>query len=217
MRVPLSRRAWLTAAVALGAAALAVPVGLAASTAPQPHAVFVDPTPTPTFGALPTPYGVAEPPPEPVVAVYSGEPTRLRVPVIGVDTHLKLLRLDNHGELETPGDYARAGWFAGGAAPGDVGPAVIAGHVNNRNGPAVFARLHEVRPGAEVEVERGGQTVRFRVVAVDRYPKDAFPTEKVYGPTPAAELRLITCGGDFDASRRSYVDNIVVYAVLADQ
>jgi hypothetical protein len=201
-------------AVAAGSAALAVPLGVRLVAPTPPSASFVDVTPT--FGPLPTPYGVAEPPPEPVTAVYSGEPTRLRVPAIGVDTKLELLRLDKRGELETPRDYADAGWFAGGAAPGDVGPAVIAGHVNNRNGPAVFARLHELTPGAEVEVDRGGQTVRFHVVAVDRYPKDAFPTEKVYGPTPDAELRLITCGGDFNAARRSYVDNVVAYAVLAE-
>jgi hypothetical protein len=212
MLASFSRRPWQLLAVAACAAVLAVPVGLWLVAPAPPPARFVDVTPT--FGPLPTPYGVAEPPPEPVVAVYSGEPTRLRVPAIGVDTRLELLRLDKHGELETPQDFGRAGWFAGGAAPGDVGPAVIAGHVNNRNGPAVFARLHELTPGVVVEVDRGGQTVRFHVVAVDRYPKDAFPTEKVYGPTPDAELRLITCGGDFNAARRSYVDNVVVYAVL---
>jgi hypothetical protein len=48
---------------------------------------------------------------------------------------------------------------------------------------------------------------------VERYPKDGFPTDRVYQPTPDAELRLITCGGEFDRSRLSYRDNIVVYAI----
>ena len=114
-----------------------------------------------------------------------------------------------------PDDFDRAGWFTGGAAPGDVGPAVVAGHVDSVDGPAVFSRLGELGPGAEVLVDReDGTTARFTVTEVARYPKTAFPTEAVYGPTPRAELRLVTCGGEFDRSRRSYVDNVVVTAVL---
>ena len=52
------------------------------------------------------------------------------------------------------------------------------------------------------------------MTGVARYPKDDFPTKAVYGPTPRAELRLITCGGVFDRSARSYEDNIVVFARL---
>ena len=42
--------------------------------------------------------------------------------------------------------------------------------------------------------------------------KDAFPSERVYAPTTGPSLRLITCGGRFDRSVRSYEDNVVVYA-----
>jgi sortase (surface protein transpeptidase) len=93
---------------------------------------------------------------------------------------------------------------------------VLAGHVDSTDGPAVFFRLRELAPGDEVLVDRAdGSTVRFEVRSVQRHPKDAFPTEQVYGPTPRAELRLITCGGEFDAGERSYRDNVVVTAVLA--
>jgi sortase (surface protein transpeptidase) len=100
-----------------------------------------------------------------------------------------------------------------GPVPGDPGPAVIAGHVDSRAGPAVFFRLRELRPGDKVTVRRSdGRAVAFTVDEVDRYPKDAFPTSAVYGPAPGSELRLITCGGSFDAAKRSYRDNVVVYA-----
>ena len=99
--------------------------------------------------------------------------------------------------------------------PGEVGAAVIAGHVDSRkSGPAVFYNLHKLKAGDTVEVDRGGQTVTFAVTEVQTYPKNAFPTDRVYQPTPDAELRLITCGGQFDRNLRSYRDNIVVYAVL---
>ncbi|OLB74604.1 MAG: hypothetical protein AUI14_23075 [Actinobacteria bacterium 13_2_20CM_2_71_6] len=140
-------------------------------------------------------------------------PTRLRIPAIHVDAGLELLHLDASGTMTTPQDWARAGWFADGVAPGEVGPAVIAGHVDSKTGPAVFAQLDRLHAGDLVEVQRAARWVAFRVVAVGRYPKNAFPTAEVYGPTPDPQLRLITCGGTFDSAQRSYVDNTVVYAV----
>jgi hypothetical protein len=148
----------------------------------------------------------ASPPAEP-------RPERLRIASIGVDTSLEDLRLNADGTLPAPKDFEHAGWYAQGTSPGDVGPAVIAGHVDSKTGPAVFFRLRDLQQGDIVEVTRAGAQVKFKVLAVRKYPKAQFPTDEVYGPTPNAQLRLITCGGDFDRSRRSYVDNIVVYAV----
>jgi len=140
-------------------------------------------------------------------------PTRLRIPAIHVDTALEVLHLDASGALEVPKEYAHAGWFAEGAVPGEVGPAVIAGHVDSTTGPAVFSLVNRLHPGDVIQVFRHEGWVAFRVVEVGRYPKDAFPTARVYGPTPDPELRLITCSGAFDSRQRSYVDNTVVYAV----
>ena len=143
-------------------------------------------------------------------------PTRVRVPSIDVESELVRLGVDADQVLVPPADFGTAGWFAEGPAPGETGPAVIAGHVDSFEGPAVFFRLRDLQPGDEVLVDRAdGSTARFEVRSVERYPKDAFPTEEVYGPTPRAELRLITCGGEFDADERSYRDNVVVTAVLA--
>ena len=90
---------------------------------------------------------------------------------------------------------------------------MIAAHVDWDRRPGVFFRLRDLERGDEVAVDRAdGSTARFVVLAVERYPKDAFPTERVYGDIDHAGLRLITCGGSFDSSARSYVDNIVVFA-----
>jgi LPXTG-site transpeptidase (sortase) family protein len=158
----------------------------------------------------PAPAPVSSAPVDPVVP--GDPPTRVRIPAIGVDSPLELLHLDAHGALSTP-TFPHAGWYADGPAPGDIGPAVIAGHVDSTSGPAVFYRLGDLRSGDTVEVQRSGRWLAFRVVDVRRYPKDAFPTAEVYGPTPDPQLRLITCSGDFDPKRHSYVDNTVVYAV----
>jgi sortase family protein len=143
-------------------------------------------------------------------------PARLTIPAVDVDVDLVRLGVDDAGRLVPPDDHAVAGWFAAGPAPGAVGPAVLAGHVDSVDGPSVFSRLDEVPLGGEVLVAReDGTTGRFTVTRVEQYPKDAFPTTEVYGPAAGAELRLITCGGDFDRTRRSYLDNVVVYARLA--
>jgi LPXTG-site transpeptidase (sortase) family protein len=140
-------------------------------------------------------------------------PTRVRIPTIRVDSPLDPLGTDDAGALRAPTNFAHAGWYADGTVPGDVGPAVIAGHVDSASGPAVFLRLYQLRPGDPVQVRRGHRWLEFRVVSTARYPKNGFPTADVYGPTPDAQLRLITCGGSFDTKRRSYVDNVVVDAV----
>jgi sortase (surface protein transpeptidase) len=148
-------------------------------------------------------------------AAGTAAPLRVRVPAIGVDSTLVGLGTDAAGALAVPADPTAAGWYTGGPVPGDVGPAVVAGHVDAAGGPAVFARLRELAPGDEVAVDRSdGTTARFTVTRVERHPKDAFPTAAVYGPTPDAQLRLVTCGGAFDRAAGSYEDNVVVFATL---
>ncbi|WP_285507437.1 class F sortase [Actinokineospora sp. NBRC 105648] len=141
-------------------------------------------------------------------------PVGLSVAAIGVEeSELVPLGLGGAGELLPPADYARAGWYADGPVPGDPGPAVLAGHVDSKAGPAVFFRLGDLRPGDRIVVRRSdGADAVFAVDTVQRHPKDAFPTGAVYGPVPGAALRLITCGGSFDRRRSSYRDNVVVFA-----
>jgi len=144
----------------------------------------------------------------------SGPPTRLRIPAIGVDTTVVPLGLDKSGALEAPDSVTVAGWYADGTAPGDIGPAIIAGHVDSKTTAGVFKKLGTLKPGDHIQVFRGGKWLDFVVVDTSQYAKDHFPTASVYGPTPDAELRLITCGGQFDSAVGSYEDNVVVYAVV---
>jgi sortase (surface protein transpeptidase) len=148
--------------------------------------------------------------PAPVLSV--ARPVRLDIPSIGVQSSLFALGLTRDGSMEVP-RYEEAGWYEGGARPGENGPAVIAAHVDSKTGPAVFYRLHELLVGDPVTVtRRDGTTARFVVDRLERYAKDSFPTERVYGPTPGPSLRLITCGGAFDETRQSYVENLVAFA-----
>jgi len=141
-------------------------------------------------------------------------PVRLTVDSIGVDTPLMDLGLQSDGTLEVPPDGTLAGWFTGAPTPGELGPAVIAGHVD-WIGPAIFHDLHLMAPGDLIDVERAdGSTAVFAVTEVGQYPKNEFPTEAVYGPVSFAGLRLITCGGVFDPATGHYDDNIVVFAKL---
>jgi sortase (surface protein transpeptidase) len=143
-------------------------------------------------------------------------PVRLQIPAIDVSTPLVKLGRRPDGSLEVPKDWDTAGWYDKGPRPGQPGPAVILGHVDSKTGPAVFYQLRTLRRGDTVRVGLAdGRILVFRVQRVQRYPKDEFPTEAVYFPTLNRELRLITCGGEFDYAAGSYRDNIVVYATLA--
>ena len=122
------------------------------------------------------------------------------------------LGTDARGQLDVPATASALGWWAAGPRPGEPGAAVVVGHVDLQGRPGVFARLASAGPGTTVVVG-GAEPARFRVVRVDRYAKDAFPTEEVYRPTEGAELRLITCGGRFDPRTGHYEDNVVVRAV----
>jgi hypothetical protein len=140
---------------------------------------------------------------------------RVVIPTIGVDAPVIDLGLNPDGTLQVPSNFSVAGWYAGGPEPGDVGPAVIVGHVDSRNGPAVFFAVRSLSAGDSIDVFQGGRKMRFVVLSVQEYAKDAFPTTKVYGRVDYPALRLITCGGLFNTSTGHYTDNIVVYGKLA--
>ena len=152
-------------------------------------------------------------------------PVALQIPALGVASSLIPTGVHADHTLQTPpaDKPEQASWFVGSPEPGEVGPAVLLGHVNGAGKPGVFAQLHLLQPGDEIVVNRdGAPAVVFRVTKVEKYPKDDFPTERVYGDVDRPELRLITCGGVFDTSRRtassqngSYTHNWVAYAELA--
>jgi sortase (surface protein transpeptidase) len=145
-------------------------------------------------------------------------PVRLRIPGIRVDTPVTGLGLAADGSLEVPpaGNTRLAGWYRNGPPPGARGTAIIAGHVDNARGPAVFYALGSLRKGHRIEVtRRDGRTAVFTVDAVEVYANADFPDREVYGAADRAELRLITCGGGFSKGT-GYRGNVVAYAHLTD-
>ncbi|MFG2848639.1 class F sortase [Kitasatospora sp. NPDC048296] len=150
-------------------------------------------------------------------ALKPSKPTRLRIPQIAVNAPFTELTLNPAGQLNAPppDDKNLVGWYRDGVTPGERGSAVVAGHVDTTKGPAVFLLLNLLRPGNKVEVSRADGTVAvFSVDSVETFAKNAFPDQKVYGKTPDAQLRLITCGGAYDKKRKDYLNNVVVFAHL---
>ncbi|MCX5053459.1 MULTISPECIES: class F sortase [unclassified Streptomyces] len=144
-------------------------------------------------------------------------PVRLRIPKIWVDAPFTDLYIGSTGQLEPPpaADTNLVGWHVKGASPGEAGTAIIAGHVDTKTSAAVFANLGELRKGDRFSVLRAdGRTANFRVDGVETFDKSNFPSDRVYADTPQAQVRLITCAGDYDRSVRDYTDNLVVFAHL---
>ena len=193
-------------AAATDAAATDAPASTSSDSLPAPSS-----SSSPTESTAPS----SEPPAEDVA-----EPVSLAIPAIDVQTDLMPLGLNGDGTVEVPPlqEDDEAGWYEPGPEPGAVGPAVVLGHVDSAEwGPGVFFDLGAMGQGDEISVTRADGTVAvFAVDRVERHPKDEFPTIEVYGNTDDPQLRLITCGGDFDSGARSYEDNVIVFATLVD-
>jgi hypothetical protein len=145
----------------------------------------------------------------------AAQPVSVSIPRLRVTSRLVSLGQEDSGVMEVPADPATAGWYRLGPTPGALGPAVLAGHVTWNQVPAVFFELASLRPGDAIEVSRDDDTVAvFEVTRVVTYAKSEFPTRTVFGGIDYAGLRLITCGGEFDASSRRYRDNVVAFAEL---
>lgn len=145
-------------------------------------------------------------------------PVRLHIPKINIDAEfVPPLDLNDDQTVSVPDVYDKVGWYKYGATPGEIGAAVILGHVDSLTGPAVFFSLGQLREGDEIEVTRAdGTTAVFVVDELKRYNQQEFPTEKVYGKINHAGLRLVTCTGLFDKGVQRYSHNLVVYASLKD-
>jgi hypothetical protein len=151
------------------------------------------------------------------LALPASEPVRISIATLGIDSSLMELGLGSDGTLEVPPRASPAGWFTGAPTPGELGPAIIVGHVDWNGRPGVFVDLWRISTNDEVIVDRAdGTTATFRVAYVLQFAKQDFPSRLVYGDLDHSGLRLITCGGSFDRRTGSYADNIVVFAELID-
>ena len=159
----------------------------------------------------------AEPaPPADPRHLAASAPVRIQVPALGVTSQVMELGLAADGSMEVPPGAYPVGWYTGSPTPGELGPSVLAGHVDWAGEPGAFYGLRELVPGDTVVIHRAdGTVVTFLVDRVEIHAKDEFPTEEVYGDVGHAGLRLITCGGAFNEDTGNYVDNVIVFARLA--
>ncbi|MFJ4977832.1 class F sortase [Streptomyces coeruleorubidus] len=229
---PSKRRFRTVVSVFWGLAALVLTVSLVAGRGESssdaggpPHAPPAVPTAAPATSAAP---GVPDAPPSsaaPHRTAASGtgpqlprsRPVRLYIPKISVNAPFTDLAIGRSGQLEPPpaDDVNLVGWHAKGASPGEAGTAIIAGHVDTATSPAVFAGLSALKKGDRFHVARAdGSRATFVVDDAESFDKDDFPSERVYGDTPDAQVRLITCAGAYDPQARDYTENLVVFAHL---
>jgi len=193
----------------LGAVLVALTVGSCAPATPT-AATTSTPSPVVVERTLPPPVAPRLP-----AVMGASVPVRVQIAAIAVDSELMELGLRDDGSLDVPPAAFPAGWFSGAPTPGERGPAIIVGHIDWVTGPGVFARLAMLAVGDEIRVTRtDGSVAVFRTTLVERYPKDAFPTDLVYGDLDHAGLRVVSCGGEFDRSTGHYEDNVIAFAEL---
>jgi hypothetical protein len=150
-------------------------------------------------------------------AMMPSQPTRISIPSLGVRADVVEVGRAGDGSIATPVEdpAGTAGWYGQGPSPGEDGTAVIVGHVDTDSRAAVFAKLHELKPGKLIEVKRKDRRVAtFTVESVERFPKTAFPADRVFATTDRPRLALVTCGGDWIGGDIGYADNVIVFAHL---
>jgi LPXTG-site transpeptidase (sortase) family protein len=147
----------------------------------------------------------------------ASRPTRLVIGKLNIDAPFVELGLQSNGKIQVPEGGSEVGWYKYGPTPGEIGPSVVVGHLNTINGAAVFYDLNKLETGDKFEIEReDGKTAKFEVISKEVVPQDNFPTEKIYGPTNFAAIRLITCHGTYQRDKGHYSDDLVVYGKLIE-
>lgn len=166
--------------------------------------------PSPSFTGSTTTKQVA-----PAQFALRSTPVQIRVPAIALDVSLTTLGLNANGTVEVPTNIQQPGWYRLGPSPGQDGSAVILGHVDSYQGPAVFFKLRSLVAGDLIDVSLAdGVAAQFKVTSVAMYAKRAFPDQQVYAAHGYGALQLVTCGGTFDVQTGHYLSNIVVYSSL---
>ncbi len=144
-------------------------------------------------------------------------PTQLRIDAIDVDAPLDPVGLEDDGAMELPDDVSRVGWYELGVAPGEAGSAVLAGHVDSRSqGEGALFELRKVEPGEIVTLSgEDGTEQRWEVTARTTHDRHSLPIDELFRWEGPPQLKIITCGGAFDAETGSYEENVVIHAIPA--
>lgn len=141
-------------------------------------------------------------------------PTSISIEGIGVvEAPVIDVGVEENGDMEIPGAES-VGWYRFNPTPGEAGSAVLAAHISYNGTPGVFRYLADVKIGERVVVAfDDGAKAEFEIVELAQYDKQELPDDRVFAKDGDPVLTLITCGGDFNRSLRSYEDNVVAYAV----
>ena len=144
-----------------------------------------------------------------------GTPEKLSIPAININAKVESVGLDAKKNMDVPQKPEDVGWYSLGYKPGDIGNAVIDGHLDWYNGPAVFWNLNKLKTGDTIIVaDDKGKTLTFEVTNKQAYSWNQFPVNDVFGSQGKQQLILITCGGTFDKPTKNYSDRVVVYSIL---
>ncbi len=143
-------------------------------------------------------------------------PTRVTIPAISVDAEVKPHGLDEKGAMAVPEDGETVAWFEPGTKPGARGNAVLAAHVDDYTGPAIFFDLKDLKVGDEIHVEDGEETLTFVVTRKEAYPYNEAPIRSIFGPTNNRQLNLITCTGLYDRKTNNHQERLVIYSELKE-
>lgn len=148
-------------------------------------------------------------------------PRRIIIPAIGVDAEVEPVGIGMSGSMAVPHQYDAVGWYKLGTPPGEVGSAVMAGHVTDGLlMPGVFNRIPELLPGDEIVIiTDSDETLHFNVTKTETYPLSVVPLDELFynERQGAAGLNLITCQGDWLSEEQTYDKRIVVYAELQEE
>jgi hypothetical protein len=158
-----------------------------------------------------------KPPPGEFPVLGPSRPIRIAIPAIGVRASVHGVGRDDSGAIAVPSLRLtnEAGWYNEGPSPGQYGPAILVGHVDTRDHPAVFHRLDDLKAGARIEVTRTDRKVAvFEVNSVETFSKAQLPVSRVYNDYSRPGLRLITCGGAWVGGDLGYASNVIVFASL---
>lgn len=141
-------------------------------------------------------------------------PTSLSIERLGIRMDVLPMGVDRNGEMALAPDPADAGWYRYGSRPGDpAGASVLAAHVDSPDhGIGPLAAVGDLRPGDVIVVRSGPQLRRYAVSSVTSVEKTALDLDALFSRTGPPRLHVVTCGGDFDAERRRYDENVIVVA-----
>ena len=167
------------------------------------------PTNTPNI-----PPSVLTPPPSSASLPEMIEPKTLHITQRGIETPIQAVGLDANGNMATPANETDVGWYSGGVAPGNIGPAVLAAHTGLPEKPTTFRRFEELKKGSTFSIsDVSGQTARFEVIDTAVYTPESAPRELIFGSTSARRVTLITCIGTWMPHQKTYSHRLVIYAM----